>query len=163
MCIISIVASCLFNLYIFQNRKFLHSNLNFFETTVILFFNYIVYTVTFTIATLVFISAFWIILTWVFYLLSLVFKSDGSFKRMLEFVGYGFVPQIFNAIVFFLLNPQSHVLQLFGIICLLWSAYIWIFALSCARNMSIKNAIFTVGFPVGLQLVIDIYYLFGGH
>ncbi len=37
----------------------------------------------------------WIFITLIFYLISLVFKSSGSFKRTLEFVGYGFVPLIF--------------------------------------------------------------------
>ena len=42
---------------------------------------------------------FWVIWTGVFYLISLIFKGKGSFKRSLEFVGYGYLPQIFGVIL----------------------------------------------------------------
>ena len=37
---------------------------------------------------------FWVIWTTVFHLISSIFKGKGSFKRSLEFVGYGYLPQI---------------------------------------------------------------------
>lgn len=42
---------------------------------------------------------FWVIWTGVFYLLSSLFKGNGTFKRTLEFVGFGYLPQIFGAIL----------------------------------------------------------------
>jgi hypothetical protein len=42
---------------------------------------------------------FWVIWTGVFYLISLIFKGKGSFKRSLELVGYGYLPQIFGVIL----------------------------------------------------------------
>jgi hypothetical protein len=44
------------------------------------------------------------VLTWiafgiVFYLISMIFKGKGSFKRTLEFTGYGFLPQVFGGII----------------------------------------------------------------
>lgn len=133
---------------------------------------------------------YWVILTGIFYLISSVFHSEGSFKRTLEFVAYGFVPQIFSSIVGLLIlyillpslntslqnpqlfaeslkqmlvnNPLSLASQIFGILCFLLSANIWIFALMHARNMSTKNAIITVGIPVGLSLIYQIYVLIGG-
>lgn len=132
----------------------------------------------------------WVIFTGIFYLISSVFHAEGSFKRTLEFVSYGFVPQIFSGIVglfilytilsslnaslqspqFFaesvkqtmLNNPLSLTSQVFGILCFLLSANIWVFALMNARNMSAKNAVITVGVPVGLYLIFQIYALFGG-
>jgi hypothetical protein len=132
---------------------------------------------------------FWVILTGIFYLISSLFNSKGSFWRTLEFVAYGFVPQIFSSIVGFIViyallpslnissqnpqlfaesltqtlinNPLSLASQIFGILCFLWSAYIWIFALLHARNISIKNAILTVCVPVGLSLIYQIYLLIG--
>lgn len=132
----------------------------------------------------------WVIFTGIFYLISSVFHAEGSFKRTLEFVSYGFVPQIFSGIVglfilytilsslnaslqspqFFaesvkqtmLNNPLSITSQVFGILCFLLSANIWVFALMNARNMSAKNAVITVGVPVGLYLIFQIYALFGG-
>lgn len=41
----------------------------------------------------------WFIFGIVFYLISIVFKGEGSFKRTLEFVGYGFLPQVFGGII----------------------------------------------------------------
>ncbi len=42
---------------------------------------------------------FWAIWAGVFYLVSSLFKGSGSFKRTLEFTGYGHLPQIFGAII----------------------------------------------------------------
>jgi len=143
------------------------------------------------IIVLIGISGFCIIVTGIFFLISLVFKPNGSFKRTLEFVSYGFVPNIFSSIVILLLSyvylsslnisaqnphlfteslrqavansPLTLVSQILGILTLLWSANIWIFALVHARNISIKNTIFTVSIPVGLGLVygvIKIYFRF---
>lgn len=41
----------------------------------------------------------WVIWTGVFYLLSSIFKGKGTFKRTLEFVGFGYLPQIFGALL----------------------------------------------------------------
>ena len=41
----------------------------------------------------------WVIWTGVFYLLSSLFKGKGTFKRTLEFVGFGYLPQIFGVIL----------------------------------------------------------------
>jgi hypothetical protein len=140
-----------------------------------------------TIEMLILSFAYWIILTVIFYLISSILNSKGSFMKTLEFVGYGFTPLILSNIVdllvFYIIiaslnvsssDPQSigesfnqlnhhlsPVSQIFTIICVLWSAYIWIFALLHARNISKKNAILTVGIPLGLYLVIGIYLKFG--
>ena len=45
------------------------------------------------------IFVFWVVWAGVFYLVSLLFKGQGTFKRSLEFVGYGYLPQIFGAIL----------------------------------------------------------------
>lgn len=124
----------------------------------------------------------WFITTGIFYCISSLFKSEGSFKRTLEFVGYGYVPKIFSGLVSFfvsyislssinnLQNPQAftenlrqtYLLpeQIIVILCLLLAAYIWIFALLHARNMSIKNAILTVCIPVSLYLIYLICLLY---
>lgn len=41
----------------------------------------------------------WVIWAGVFYLISSLFKGEGTFKRSLEFVGYGILPQIFGTIL----------------------------------------------------------------
>lgn len=52
------------------------------------------------------IFIFWLIWAGVFYLVSLVFKGNGTFKRTLEFVGYGYLPQIFGAILTLIVAMQ---------------------------------------------------------
>ena len=52
------------------------------------------------------IFLFWVIWTGVFYLISSVFKGQGTFKRSLEFVGYGYLPQIFGVILTILVALQ---------------------------------------------------------
>ncbi|MCK8518475.1 YIP1 family protein [Methanoculleus sp. 7T] len=41
----------------------------------------------------------WVIYSGVFYLLSMLFKGEGSFKRTLEVTGYGLLPQVFGGII----------------------------------------------------------------
>jgi hypothetical protein len=152
-----------------------------------------IFLLVFAIAVLIGIFGFWIIVTGILFLISSVFKPNGSFKRTLEFVSYGFVPNIFSLIVISLLSniylsslnisslnfstqnshlfteslrqavtnsPLTLVSQIFGILTLLWSANIWIFALVHARNISIKNATITVGIPVGMNLVYSVIQIY---
>jgi hypothetical protein len=52
------------------------------------------------------IFVFWGIWTGVFYLISSLFKGTGTFKRSLEFTGYGYLPQIFGAILIVIVAIQ---------------------------------------------------------
>ncbi len=134
---------------------------------------------------LIWVFLIWVIVAGILYSISYVFESKGSFKRTLEFVGYGFVPKIFSSLInvfvtykhtpsidfslqdpqliaesttqMFSNNPLYYTSQIVGILCLLLSAYIWVFALLHARNMSIKNATLAVGIPVGLYVVYLLY------
>jgi hypothetical protein len=45
------------------------------------------------------IFIFWVVWTGVFYLISSLFKGKGTFKRSMEFIGYGYLPQIFGALL----------------------------------------------------------------
>ncbi|MFY9799792.1 MAG: Yip1 family protein [Methanoregula sp.] len=45
------------------------------------------------------IFIFWAIWAGVFYLISSFFKGNGTYKRTFEFIGYGYLPQIFGAIL----------------------------------------------------------------
>jgi len=59
---------------------------------------------------------FWVIWAGVMYAFSFVFNGEGTFKRTLEFVGYGYLPQVFGTLiaVVFALDyiPRVHVPQL---------------------------------------------------
>jgi hypothetical protein len=47
---------------------------------------------------------FWIVIAGVFFLLSSLFKGTGVFRRCLGVVGYGFLPQVFNALIIAVLS-----------------------------------------------------------
>ncbi|RZN31210.1 MAG: hypothetical protein EF813_12555 [Methanosarcinales archaeon] len=115
------------------------------------------------IISLLVVFIMWLLCTGVFYIISIFFGGKGSFKRCLEFVGYGFIPMIvllwIRPIIVITLPPTidfSSVYTILGITILLWSANIWIFAVKHARNLSARNALITVGAPVGLYLIYNI-------
>jgi hypothetical protein len=59
---------------------------------------------------------FWLIWAGVFYLLSMAFKGEGTFRRTLELVGYGYLPQLagtlITVIAAFVYTPRVTVPQL---------------------------------------------------
>ncbi len=126
----------------------------------------------------------WLVYTGIFYVISMFFSGEGSFKRCLEFIGYGFIPSIIAAIIglvvmmtvlptiefsvenpelfqqTFMSNSLMQASSILGIFLTLWSANIWIFAIKHARNLSTRNALFTVGVPVGLYMIYGISMMY---
>lgn len=51
-----------------------------------------------------FIIIWWVVFAGIFYLLSMVFAGSGTFKRTLEFAGYGLVPVIIGAVISVLIS-----------------------------------------------------------
>jgi len=122
----------------------------------------------------------WLLYAGVFYVISIFLSGEGTFKRCLEFTGYGFIPMIVSAAIglvvssivyptidFSVENPellkqaliQDPLMQasaVIGIFLMLWSANIWISGIKHARNLSARNALITVGVPVGLYLLYNI-------
>ena len=56
-------------------------------------------TLSAVIGALVAIFLIWIVMTGIFYGLSFLFKGQGSFRRCLEFTGYGYLPQILGSVI----------------------------------------------------------------
>jgi hypothetical protein len=143
------------------------------------------------------VVVFWLIGSAVFYLISMIFKGTGGFNRSLEFIGYGFIPQIIgslitlimgvyylpmvqvpvvrsftdpaviqNAVSSLMLDPAmlelTKVSTVIGIIFLLWSANIWIYAIKYARNLSMKHAAITVLLPVVIYIIYTMFTTFVG-
>jgi len=52
------------------------------------------------------IFVFWVIWAGVFYLISSLFKGKGTFQRTLEFIGYGYLPQILGVILTIIVAMQ---------------------------------------------------------
>lgn len=52
-----------------------------------------------TAGALIFTFIFWFIVAGVFFVISSLFKGQGSFNRVMEIVGYGYLPQIAGSII----------------------------------------------------------------
>jgi len=131
----------------------------------------------------------WGIYSGIFYAISMPFDGEGSFKRVLEFVSYGLIPLIPSSLIgiFFsnriysnidwsaidwtsqeaqllvqekvLSDPSLQISGIIGILFLLWSANIWIFAMVHSRNLSVKDAAITVGVPILIYILYTLYQL----
>ena len=125
----------------------------------------------------------WILYAATFYAISMLFKGEGSFNRVFEFVGYGFVPMILASVVglittmimapafgFQFDNPellQQTMMQhlsrygpammvpaVIQILLVIWSVVIWVLGVKHARNLGTGHAIITVlAVPVAFFLI----------
>jgi len=109
----------------------------------------------------------WFLCAGAFYAISIFFGGIGSFKRVFEFTGYGFIPKIpsaiFNAVILYILLPTlassprfaMYAITIISILLSLWRVAIWVFAVKHARNLSTQDALFTVvGGVVGGWLLL---------
>jgi Yip1 domain. len=143
----------------------------------------------------------WLILGVVFFVISYFLKGKGTFKKVLEFTSYGFIPMIFSGIATFALqwnvipglidqiyvgraasieeigvvvqqitqqyqnltlnNPYFLASHLINILCMLWSANIWICGVKYARSLSTGRALITVIIPVAVWILYLWYTVFG--
>ena len=115
----------------------------------------------------------WFLFAGAFYALSILHGGVGSFRRVLEFTGYGFVPQIPSAILNAILLPillpilsllpnfATYAITITGLLLFLWSVAIWVFAVKHARNLSTQDALFTVvgGVVAGWLLMWGMIYI----
>lgn len=119
----------------------------------------------------------WILYAGIFYGISSILGGEGDFKRVMEFVAYGFIPSLINSVLSIIVisrslsienfsmedpelfqqallaDPTMQMVSIIGIILTLWSANIWIFGLVHARNMTVKNAAISVLVPVGIYIL----------
>lgn len=132
----------------------------------------------------------WILVTSIYYAISSVFKSSGSFKRALEFIGYGFIPTIFGQTIHLIVrlllresfdissknptlylknyiellthNPLLQAATIIGLLFGLWSLYINVYAIMHARSLTKRNAILTVCVPylVSYVFILLVYFIF---
>ena len=126
---------------------------------------------------LILMSVTWFLFAGVFYAISTMLRGVGSFKRVLEFTGYGFIPAIIAPVIglaavwlaypgidfstiepqlmkqTLMQNPLMKASDIAGIIFLLWSSVIWIFGVKHACNVSRRTATVTVVLPVAVYLL----------
>jgi hypothetical protein len=126
----------------------------------------------------------WVIVTGIFAALSRVLYGSGEFLRLLQFTSYGFIPGFIGSVITIpvlapftgslrlpaLGDPQmigamveqiqhTQTMQtaaLIGIICLLWSGYIWIFGVREAEDLATRHAAIVVGIPVIIGVAVKV-------
>lgn len=131
----------------------------------------------------------WLIWSVAFFVISSLLKGEGSFKRMMEIVGYGSVPQIIGGIfgaiitVYYMsgldIRPMTDPAQIeaytqtmmtgpmmiaatvLGLIFLFWSANIWIFGVMKCRKLDFRKSAITVIIPVIIYLIVSYLPLIG--
>jgi len=131
----------------------------------------------------------WLLWSVAFFVISSLLKGEGSFKRMMEIVGYGSVPQIiggiFSAIITInymsgldirpisdpmqieaytqtlMTDPMMTMAAVLAIIFLLWSANIWIFGVMRCRKLDLKKAAITVTLPIIVYIILSYLPLLG--
>ena len=124
------------------------------------------------------------IVTGIFAVLSRVLFGGGEFLRLLQFTSYGFIPGFIGSIITIpvlapftgslrlpaLGDPQMigamveqiqhtqtmQMVTLIGIICLLWSGYIWVFGVREAEDLSTRHAAIIVGIPVIIAVAVKV-------
>ncbi|MBE0516768.1 MAG: YIP1 family protein [Methanophagales archaeon] len=130
----------------------------------------------------------WVVFAALFFGISALLKGEGTFKRTLEFVGYGYIPMIIGGLISAVLlynfistaqiphvtdpteiaevitqwmtkNPMVQLSSIISILFMLWSANIWVFGLRHARNLSTKNALITVGILVAVYILYSVWQL----
>jgi len=126
----------------------------------------------------------WVIYTAIFFAISMVFRGQGTFGRLLSYVGYGFLPQAIGGLISFALSwdllsnlrvpsitdptmiaewtqslmkdPTMRLASGISLLFILWSANIWIFGVRTGRRLSTRDAVITVGLPTLLFVVYSI-------
>jgi hypothetical protein len=130
----------------------------------------------------------WVVLTAVFHAISAVaFDGEGDFSTNLAYVGWGHMPGIIGGVISAALNfyglqnitppsniepqqmqgwiqsiqsdPIFQVATGVGIVFLLWQGFLWTFAVKHARNLTLREAAITVGVPVGLWALWQVFNL----
>jgi len=132
---------------------------------------------------------FWLLYAGSFHVISAVaFGGSGSFGDTLKLAGWGFIPHVFAGIVSASVNvyvfsdvtfpsdptaidafvtslrsrPVFLVTELLSVAFLLWSGFLWMFAMSHGRNLPLREAAITVGIPVAFALLFRVYSMMGG-
>jgi len=125
------------------------------------------------------IVAGWLLVSGAFFWISKLFDGQRNFRALAMYVAWGFAPQAFSSaygviVLAVLLRPaeisgsvggsvtgiaqvSSHPAAVAGsvlsVACLIWTAFLWVFAVKHARELSLREATYTVA-PVAGPLVL---------
>lgn len=125
----------------------------------------------------------WLLYAGAFHVISAVgYGASGRFRDMVALTGWGFVPRIPEAgisaaIAYYVFSgrtfpadparlgvvmeqlrsdPLLQLATILGIVFLLWSAFLWTFAVRHGRGLSLRQAAVTVGIPVSIGVGINL-------
>lgn len=125
----------------------------------------------------------WMIFSVVFYAIArFVFGGNGSLGDTFAFTGWGYIPllvsQVISTIAAYYVyagatlpdnnqaaqaafqelqnDPALFIASIVGIVLLAWSGWIWTAGMEKLHDLSRRNAIITVGIPVGIALILRI-------
>lgn len=125
----------------------------------------------------------WFVYSVVFYAIArFAFGGDGSLSDTVALTGWGYAPllihQVISAIAAYYVfagaslpdddqaaraafqelqtDPALFIAGLIGVVLLAWSGWIWTAAIQKLHHLSRRNAIITVGVPVGIALLLRI-------
>jgi|Deesub1362A_J573_1020465.scaffolds.fasta_scaffold00018_187 hypothetical protein len=124
----------------------------------------------------------WIVLGLIFYGLSSLFGGKGSFKKLISFIGYGFIPLLIGDAIGGYIGIEvlssmrgltiedlvkyreiletslaTQISAIVSILFLIWAANIFIFAVASSRNIKVKDATITVCIPIGLWVLYTLF------
>ncbi|MBN1432000.1 MAG: YIP1 family protein [Methanomicrobiaceae archaeon] len=139
-------------------------------------------------AALIMTFIIWIIWAVAIMIMVYILKGKPSFTRLLEIVGYGFIPQIFGSIISmgimitslpdlvlpatsnmqeieaamkaFTNSPAMMAAMFIGVIFTLWSAYIWTFGVKESSKLELKKAAICVAVPLVIYILLTTSSLF---
>jgi hypothetical protein len=141
------------------------------------------------LAAVLFTVLIWVALAGVFHVLSSVlYDAEGEFRATLLCTGYGYLPRVFGALVGVVTtylalqavsvppdptnqaaireftravqnSPYTLVSTLVSVVVLLWQGFVWTFALKHARSLDLREAAVSVGAPVAVLVLINVWGL----
>lgn len=129
------------------------------------------------------IFVLWFIYAGSFYVISGYFDGEGNFRTLFFLIGWGFLPLIlqgaFGAVMFHYTlqhvavpedpsklepfmqglrsRPPILISSVTRILCLVWQALLWTFAVCYSRDLTIRESIATVSVPVIVTLVMNLH------
>lgn len=130
----------------------------------------------------------WLLYAGAFHVISAVgYGASGSFRDTVALTGWGFVPRIPEAAISAAISsyvfsgrtypadparlaavmdqlrsdPLILLASVLGVVFLLWSAFLWTFAVRHGRDLTLRQAAVTVAIPVSIGVGINLLSMFG--
>lgn len=127
----------------------------------------------------------WLVVSLLFHFISKLYEAEANYRTLLGHTGWGFVPQLFSGLVNTTVtvivasdatfpddptelgpfiqsigqDPLFVVSSILSIVFLIWSGFLWLFAVKHSRGLSQAQARYTVAIPVVALVAYRVYTL----